>query len=91
MLRILWHFQKIKRKKGDYNSEVLELSDIVIGMYEDAIKSYKENNIELAQRVINRDDDVDRRYEKIIDDLANVNSKKGTIALKYIQRLLLNI
>lgn len=60
-------------------------------MYEDAIKSYKENNIELAQRVINRDDDVDRRYEKIIDDLANVNSKKGTIALKYIQRLLLNI
>lgn len=60
-------------------------------MYEDAIKSYKENNIELAQRVINRDDDVDRRYEKIIDDLANVNSKKGPFALKYIQRLLLNI
>ena len=87
--------KKLNEKKGDYNSEVLELSDIVIGMYEDAIKSYKENNIELAQRVINRDDDVDRRYEKIIDDLANVNSKKGTICVeiytaivvKYLERI----
>ena len=58
--------KKLNEKKGDYNSEVLELSDIVIGMYEDAIKSYKENNIELSQRVINLDDDVDRIYEKII-------------------------
>lgn len=76
MLRILWHFQKIKRKKGDYNSEVLELSDIVIGMYEDAIKSYKENNIELAQRVINRDDDVDRRYEKLLMTLQMLIQKR---------------
>lgn len=92
---IVTFLKKLNEKKGDYNSEVLELSDIVIGMYEDAIKSYKENNIELAQRVINRDDDVDRRYEKIIDDLANVNSKKGTICVeiytaivvKYLERI----
>lgn len=60
-------------------------------MYEDAIKSYKENNIELAQRVINRDDDVDRRYEKLLMTLQMLIQKKGPFALKYIQRLLLNI
>lgn len=45
-------------------------------MYEDAIKSYKENNIELAQRVINRDDDVDRRYEKLLMTLQMLIQKR---------------
>lgn len=63
-------------------------------MYEDAIKSYKENNIELAQRVINRDDDVDRRYEKLLMTLQMLIQKRyhcveiyTAIVVKYLERI----
>lgn len=87
--------KKLNDKKGDFNSDVLNLSDIVIKMYEDAIRAYRENNIELAALVIKRDDDVDERYEKIIDELANLKKESGTICteiytaivVKYLERI----
>ena len=87
--------KKLNDKKGDFNIDVLNLSDVVIKMYEDAIKAYRENNIELASLVIKRDDEVDERYEKIIDELANVKKETGTISteiytaivVKYLERI----
>lgn len=87
--------KKLNDKKGDFNIDVLNLSDVVIKMYEDAIRAYRENNIELASLVIKRDDEVDERYEKIIDELANVKKETGTISteiytaivVKYLERI----
>lgn len=87
--------KKLNDKKGDFNIDVLNLSDVVIKMYEDAIRAYRENNIELASLVIKRDDEVDERYEKIIDELANVKKGTGTISteiytaivVKYLERI----
>lgn len=87
--------KKLNAKKGDFNSEVLKLSSIVIGMYEDAIKAYREENTGLAEMIIKRDDEVDSLYEKIIDNLAAVSNKEDSIAqeiytaivVKYLERI----
>ena len=87
--------KKLNDKKGDFNSEVLKLSSIVIGMYEDAIKAYREGNTGLAEMIIKRDDEVDSLYEKIIDNLAAVSNKEDSIAqeiytaivVKYLERI----
>lgn len=54
--------------KEDYTphiSDMLMMADIAIQMMKDSVKSFVQNNLELAQSVLTRDDEVDALFLKI--------------------------
>lgn len=87
---------KLKDYKETKIEKVEELSDFVIKMMKNSIKSFIDNDTELANKVIADDDYVDKNYLEIIEDLTKAKnydekylhfSIYTTLVVKYLERI----
>jgi phosphate transport system protein len=90
-------FAKKLQKVEHHNCLLLnESTTKAFSMVEDAVTSFVNNDIELAQNVISRDDEIDMLYDKSVDriiqhlddkDYSNAFAVYTTLVVKYIERI----
>ena len=87
---------KLKNSENHKNAEILAMAQFTMKMVDDSIKSYITKDVELAQDVIQRDDVVDRDYDKLLDYLVEAGKDRDvssafvvytTLVVKYIERI----
>ncbi len=75
--------------------DIPRMGDITLGMVKDALDSFVKRELEVAKEVIRRDDDVDRLYSMLFDELIlkGQDAKKATQAInllfvaRYLERI----
>ncbi len=93
----IYEFSKrIKKYQEQRIDEISGLSDFVIEMINKSIKSYVNNDYDMAKEVIKDDDFVDKKYEEIIESLGNEEKYDKdylpfaiytTLVVKYLERI----
>ncbi len=87
---------KLKNNEKHHNEEIDQMIKIALEMVKDAIDSYLKKDIELAKKVINRDDALDCLYANSIEELIILNEDDKcstsfaiytTLVVKYIERI----
>lgn len=73
--------KKLKAYNEEYNKRINNLANYVLDMFKNSMLSYVNNDINLANETIIRDDYVDKEYYLILEDL----TKKENITKNYLE------
>ena len=92
---ILQFAKKLKNYSKKRLNDVIDLSAFVIKMIQDSIKEYIDGDFNLANKVIEEDDVVDKKYMEIIESLTKKDSSEDylpyaiytTLVVKYLERI----
>lgn len=88
--------KSLKNQNGWDNSEVQPLVDYVLKMYDDSVRAFVTYDVPLAEEIASHDNEVDLKYEEMLEKIIEATKKDGltaenaiyqTLILKYLERI----